>query len=160
MYNVPGRTGSNMLADTTLRLAEHENIAAIKEASGNMDQITQVLMHKPDNFMVISGDDNLTLPLLMLGASGVISVAANVLPGKFSEMVRLGLKHDFESARKLHFEMFDFINLLFADGSPAGAKAALSSAGLCQNYLRLPLVPVNPVIKQRIVKKYNQLSQN
>ncbi|MEI7491953.1 MAG: 4-hydroxy-tetrahydrodipicolinate synthase [Bacteroidota bacterium] len=155
LYTVPGRTGSNIAASTTIRLAtECKNIIGIKEASGNIDQISQVLKKRPKDFLVLSGDDALTLPLLALGADGVISVVANVFPGEFSKMVRLGLKGDFVKARELHFRLLDFINSLFADGSPAGVKAALEMKKLAGNYLRLPLVPVNSgtykLIKQLI----------
>jgi len=144
VYTVPGRTGSNISAATTIRLAcECENIIGIKEASGNMDQISQVLKNRPKDFLVISGDDALTLPMLSLGANGVISVVANVFPKEFSDMVRLGLQGDFTAARDIHFRLLDFINALFADGSPAGVKAALEIRKLAGNFLRLPLVPVN-----------------
>ena len=155
LYTVPGRTGSNIAASTTIRLAkECKNIIGIKEASGNFDQISQVLKNRPEGFLVLSGDDALTLPMLALGADGVISVVANVFPGEFSNMVRLGLNGDFAKARELHFRLLDFINSLFADGSPAGVKAALEIKKLAGNYLRLPLVPVNDstykLIKQLI----------
>jgi len=144
LYTVPGRTSSNIAAKTTLRLAnECKNIIGIKEASANFDQISTILKDRPEDFLVISGDDGLTLPLLALGADGVISVVANVYPKAFSEMVQLGLNGDFVSARKIHFKLIEFINALFLDGSPAGIKAALEIRQLCINYLRLPLVPVN-----------------
>jgi 4-hydroxy-tetrahydrodipicolinate synthase len=144
VYTVPGRTGSNISASTTIRLAnECENIIGIKEASGSIDQISQVLKHRPENFLVLSGDDALTLSLLALGADGVISVVANVFPSEFSEMVRAGLKGDFVKAREIHFHLLDFTNSLFADGSPAGVKAALEIKKIAGNFLRLPLVPVN-----------------
>jgi len=144
LYNVPGRTGSNISASTTLRLArECKNIIGIKEASGNIDQVSQVLKHRPDGFLVISGDDALSLSLLALGADGVISVVANAFPAEFSGMVRYGLMGDFIKAREIHFKLLDIMNALFADGSPAGVKAALEIRQLADNYLRLPLVPVN-----------------
>ncbi|MCX6285592.1 MAG: 4-hydroxy-tetrahydrodipicolinate synthase [Bacteroidetes bacterium] len=144
LYTVPGRTGSNITASTTLRLAkECKNIIGIKEASGNIDQISQVLKNRPKDFLVFSGDDALTLSLLALGTDGVISVVANVFPKEFSNMVRFGLKGDFGKARVLHFRLLDFINSIFADGSPAGVKAALELKKLAGNFLRLPLVPVN-----------------
>jgi 4-hydroxy-tetrahydrodipicolinate synthase len=144
LYTVPGRTGSNIAAKTTLRLAgDCKNIIGIKEASANFDQIGTLLKHRPDGFLVISGDDGLTLPLLALGADGVISVVANAYPKEFSEMVRFGLKGDFEKARKIHFKLIDFINALFVEGSPSGIKAALEIRQLSDNYLRLPLVPVS-----------------
>ena len=144
LYTVPGRTGSNISALTTLRLArECNNIIGIKEASGSIDQIGQVLRNRPKDFLVLSGDDALTLSLLALGADGVISVVANVFPKEFSDMVRFGLKGDFAKAREIHFRLLNFINSLFADGSPAGVKAALEIKKLAGNFLRLPLVPVN-----------------
>jgi 4-hydroxy-tetrahydrodipicolinate synthase len=144
LYTVPGRTGSNITSSTTLRLArECKNIIGIKEASGNIDQVSQVLKHRPEGFLVLSGDDALTLSLLALGADGVISVVANVLPAEFSGMVRSGLKGDFVRAREIHFRLLDIMNALFADGSPAGVKAALEIKKLADNFLRLPLVPVN-----------------
>ncbi len=144
VYTVPGRTASNISASTTIRLAnECENIIGIKEASGSIDQISQVLKNRPHNFLVLSGDDALTLSLLALGADGVISVVANVFPSEFSELVRAGLKGDFVKAREIHFRLLDFMNSLFADGSPAGVKAALEIKKLAGNFLRLPLVPVN-----------------
>ncbi len=151
LYTVPGRTCSNISASTTLRLAnECSNIIGIKEASGNLDQITQVLNRRPQDFLVLSGDDALTLPLLALGADGVISVVANACPGDFSEMVRHGLQGDFIQGRKIHFKLMDFISALFADGSPAGIKAALEAMNLCKSYLRLPLVPVNKEVNKMI----------
>ncbi len=144
LYTVPGRTGSNIAAATTIRLSkECKNIIGIKEASGSIDQISQVLKNRPKDFLVLSGDDALTLSLLALGADGVISVVANVFPKEFSDMVRFGLRGDFKKARKIHFRLLDFINSLFADGSPAGVKAALEIKKLAGNHLRLPLVPAN-----------------
>ena len=144
LYTVPGRTGSNISAATTLRLARDcPNIAGIKEASGNFDQIYQVIKNRPKDFLVLSGDDGLTLPLIAAGADGVISVTANAYPEQFSEMVKLGLEGKFKQAGALHYKLIDFTNALFADGSPAGIKAALEIKMLCSNYLRLPLVPVN-----------------
>ena len=150
LYNVPGRTGTNMSVETTLRLAKEKNIAGIKEASGNMDQIMSILKHKPKEFMVISGDDALTLPLIALGANGVISVVANAWPKDYAQMVRLALKGDFEKARKLHFKLTDIINLLFVDGSPGGIKAALKIKGICEDYVRLPLANVNDSVFKKI----------
>lgn len=140
LYNVPSRTGSNMPVDVTLKLAkEYSNIVAIKEASGNMEQISQIIKDKEPDFMVISGDDNLTLPILASGGDGVISVVANAYPRKFSDMVRLGLAGDFAAARVWHYDLFDFTKLLFADGSPGGVKTALSEMGFGTDYVRLPL---------------------
>lgn len=150
-YNVPGRTGVNMTADTTLRIAhECSRVVAVKEASGNLTQITYILKNKPKDFLVISGDDNLTFPMIALGASGVISVVAQAVPKTFSTMVRLALSGNFADACPLHFQTFELTEALFSDGSPAGVKAALHSIGLCENELRLPLVPVNEKVYQHI----------
>jgi 4-hydroxy-tetrahydrodipicolinate synthase len=144
LYTVPGRTSSNIAAATTLRLAKDcPNIIGIKEASGNFDQIYQVLKNRPKDFLVLSGDDGLTLPLIASGADGVISVTANAYPKEFSEMVRHALDGNYESARALHYKLVDFTGALFADGSPSGIKAALEIKKLCHSFLRLPLVPVN-----------------
>lgn len=144
LYNVPGRTGCNMSAETTLQLArDFQNIIGIKEASGNMSQIMQIIKNKPSKFLVISGDDLLTLPLIAVGANGVISVVANAFPLQFSEMVRLALNGKIAKAQQLHYLLSDFIETLFADGSPAGIKAALEIMNLIPNNLRLPLVSVN-----------------
>ncbi|MEI7663398.1 MAG: 4-hydroxy-tetrahydrodipicolinate synthase [Bacteroidota bacterium] len=159
LYTVPGRTGSNISASTTLRLANDcPNIVGIKEASGNFDQIFQVIKNRPDDFLVLSGDDGLTLPLLAVGADGVISVTANAWPKEFSEMVNLGLAGKFALASTLHYKLIDFTNALFADGSPAGIKAALEIKNLCGNYLRLPLVPVNQEVYNRIKQLTDQLN--
>jgi 4-hydroxy-tetrahydrodipicolinate synthase len=153
LYTVPSRTSSNISASTTLRLAQDfSNIIGIKEASGNFEQIFQILKHRPEGFLVISGDDAITLPMLSAGADGVISVIANVFPKEWSEMVRLGLNGDFTFARKIHFEFIDIVNSLFLDGSPGGIKAALSLKNLCEETLRLPLVPVNKDIHRQIKK--------
>ncbi len=144
LYTVPGRTGGNIAAGTTLRLAEEcPNIVGIKEASGNFDQIFQVIKNKPKDFLVLSGDDGLTLPLIAAGADGVISVTANAYPKEFSDMVRYALSGNIPLARTIHYQLIDFTNALFTDGSPSGVKAAMEIKKLCQNYLRLPLVPVN-----------------
>lgn len=151
LYNVPGRTGSNITADTTLRLAyEVENIAGIKEASGNMIQCMQILKDRPENFLVVSGDDHLTLPLIACGMDGVISVAANCFPASFSEMVRLCLNDNYNAARPLHYKCLQGNNLLFAENNPAGVKAFLFELGLIENVLRLPLAPLSNSIHQQI----------
>jgi 4-hydroxy-tetrahydrodipicolinate synthase len=153
LYTVPSRTSSNISASTTLKLAhDFSNIIGIKEASGNFEQIFQILKHRPEGFLVISGDDAITLPMLSAGADGVISVIANVFPKEWSEMVRLGLNGDYTYARKLHFEFIDIVNALFLDGSPGGIKAALSIKNLCEEILRLPLVPVNKDVHKQIKK--------
>ncbi|HPS62602.1 MAG TPA: 4-hydroxy-tetrahydrodipicolinate synthase [Bacteroidales bacterium] len=151
LYTVPGRTGSNIAAETTLRLARDcQNIVGIKEASANFDQIFRIIRDKPKDFLVISGDDGITLPLIASGADGVISVTANAYPGDVSAMVREALNGNFPAARNLHYHLIDFTNALFADGSPSGIKAALEIRQLCLNYLRLPLVPVNTDVYHRI----------
>jgi len=142
LYNVPGRTGVNMLADTTLRLAkEFRNICAIKEASGNFTQIDDIINAKPSDFMVISGDDGITFPLITLGAVGVISVIGNAFPHEFSRMVRLALQGDYNSARQIHHHFNELNQLLFVEGNPAGVKSMLAVMGMVENVLRLPLVP-------------------
>ncbi|MCX6250766.1 MAG: 4-hydroxy-tetrahydrodipicolinate synthase [Bacteroidetes bacterium] len=160
LYNVPGRTGSNMQAETTIRLATNNtNIIGIKEASGNFDQIFRILKSKPDNFLVISGDDGITLPLLAAGIDGLISVAANAYPREISEMVRAGLRGDFQKAREIHFQLFDFMNAMFMDGSPGGIKAALEIKQFCFNILRLPLVSVNKDTYNLIKKVTDQIEK-
>ena len=142
LYNVPGRTGINMTAETTLRLArDFENIVAIKEASGNITQMDDIIKNKPQDFDVISGDDGITFPLITLGAVGVISVIGNALPHEFSRMVRLALKGEYASALTIHHKFTELFKLLFVDGNPAGVKAMLSEMGMIENQLRLPLVP-------------------
>ena len=142
LYNVPGRTGANMTAETTLRLArEFPNIVATKEASGNFTQIDDIIKNKPRGFEVLSGDDGITYPLVALGAVGVISVIGNAFPAEFSRMVRLALQGDYQSARDIHYRFAELFKLLFVDGNPAGVKAMMSLMGLINNKLRLPLVP-------------------
>jgi 4-hydroxy-tetrahydrodipicolinate synthase len=151
LYNVPGRTASNITAETTLKLAkDFKNIVAIKEASGNMEQCMTIINNRPKDFLVISGDDNLTLPLLACGADGVISVLANAYPKDFSEMVRCGLKGDFAAARKLHYKTFEITNQLFADGNPGGVKRALELLKICGPDVRLPLVKPNENVQQKL----------
>ena len=151
LYNVPGRTGVNMKAETTVRLAEDcPNIVAIKEASGNLEQVDEIIKNKPDHFEVISGDDALTYPMIACGAVGVISVIGNALPREFSKMLRLELNGEFESARKIHHKFTDLFSLLFVDGNPAGVKAVLHEMGFIENVLRLPLVPTRLTTLQRI----------
>lgn len=151
LYNVPGRTGSNVTAETTLRLArEVENIAGIKEASGNMVQCMHILRDRPEDFLVVSGDDHVTLPLIACGMDGVISVAANCFPKDFSDMVRYSLQGDFVSARPLHYKCLEGNDLLFAENNPAGVKAFLYELGIIENVLRLPLVPLSNGVHQKI----------
>lgn len=144
LYNVPGRTGRNLTASTTIRLAsEIDNIAGIKEASGDMAQCMEILRDKPADFLVVSGDDGLAMPQIACGMDGVISVAANALPKAFSEMVRLSLKGDFKAAKGYNDKMIEAYELLFAENNPAGVKAAMHILGLLENNLRLPLVPLS-----------------
>jgi 4-hydroxy-tetrahydrodipicolinate synthase len=151
MYNVPGRTGQSVTADTQLRIAhELKNIFATKEASGNFDLVNQLIKNKPDDFMVISGDDPITLQMIASGAEGLISVVANAYPLDYSEMVRLCLKGDFKKAQVLHYKYIDIITSLFAEGSPSGVKAYLSEMGLCRNTFRLPVWPVSEAQHQKI----------
>ncbi|MBK7307363.1 MAG: 4-hydroxy-tetrahydrodipicolinate synthase [Chitinophagaceae bacterium] len=151
LYNVPGRTGSNMTAETTLRLAkEVDNIAGIKEASGNMVQCMHILRDRPDDFLVVSGDDHITLPLIACGMDGVISVVANCFPKDFSDMVRYSLQGDFGAARPLHYKCLEGNDLLFAENNPAGVKAFLFELGLIENILRLPLVPLSDAVHQKV----------
>ena len=142
LYNVPGRTGVNMTAETTLRLArDFKNIVAIKEASGNITQMDDIIKNKPADFDVISGDDGITFPLITLGAVGVISVIGNAFPYEFSRMTRLALQGDYANALTIHHKFTELFNLLFVDGNPAGVKAMLNMMGMIENKLRLPLVP-------------------
>ncbi len=151
LYNVPGRTSSNISAETTLRLAaEFRNIIAIKEASGNMGQVMQIIREKPDGFSVLSGDDALTFPMMALGADGVISVVANVVPKKFSKMVRFSREGKYDEARSIHYELLELMDALFEDGNPGGVKAALDALGIASNNLRLPLVKVNKATHNKI----------
>lgn len=151
LYNVPGRTGVNMTAETTLRLANDvENIVAIKEASGNIAQMDDIIKNKPRNFDVISGDDGITFPLITLGAVGVISVIGNALPAEFSRMVRLALKGEYRTSLSIHHKFTELFSLLFVDGNPAGVKAMLSEMGLIENQLRLPLVPTRLKTMEKI----------
>jgi 4-hydroxy-tetrahydrodipicolinate synthase len=143
LYNVPGRTASNVEPETTLQLAhEVKNIVAVKEASGNMEKIMKIIKDKPKDFLVISGDDVLTLPIIAAGGDGVISVIANAFPKDFSEMVRLSLDGNFEKARKLHYKLLEITQAIFVDGNPAGVKGLLSVMNICGEHLRLPLVSV------------------
>lgn len=158
LYNVPGRTGVNMTAETTLRLArEFENIVAIKEASGNIAQMDDIIKNKPKNFDVISGDDGITFPLITLGAVGVISVIGNALPREFSRMVRLGLKGEYRQALHIHHKFTELFKLLFVDGNPAGVKVLLNEMGLIENVLRLPLVPAQLNTEMRISEIVKEL---
>ena len=151
LYNVPGRTGVNMTAETTLRIArEFDNVIAVKEASGNITQMDDIIKHKPARFNVISGDDGITFPLVTLGAIGVISVIGNAFPREFSRMVRLALAGDYDNARTIHHSFTELFSLLFVDGNPAGVKSMLNMMGFIENKLRLPLVPVSEQLRNRI----------
>lgn len=152
LYNVPGRTGSNMSAETTLRLAhDFSNIVAIKEASGNMEQVMQIINERPDDFSVISGDDNLTYPMIALGGDGVISVSGQAYPAMFSKMVSNALNASFTEARETHYKLFAFTQLLFAEGNPGGIKAALEKLGICDDHMRLPLYPISVDTRKKLM---------
>lgn len=153
LYNVPGRTSSNVTADTTIKLAEEfKNIIAMKEASGNLEQCMKIIKYKPKDFLLISGDDMLTLPLIASGADGVISVVANAFPKDFSEMTRQMLAGNVKEAQKLHYKLTDIIEQLFADGNPAGIKAVLEQMKICQANVRLPLVRVNKATQNALTE--------
>lgn len=159
IYNVPGRTGVNITADTTLQLAtECPNIIGIKEASGNIGQVMQILRNKPESFAVISGDDSLTYPMITLGATGVISVIANALPKEMSTMVRHALKGDIKKALPLHYRMLPLMNAIFEEGNPSGIKALLEIEGLIGNTLRMPLVKVSKALYNKISSMYEELN--
>ena len=160
LYNVPGRTGVNLSAETTLSLAHDvPNIVAIKEASGNLVQQTIILRDRPKDFLVISGDDALALPQLSIGFDGVISVVGNALPKEFSTMVKLGLAGNFTHARTIHGKLIDFINTLFAEGNPGGIKAALNILGLIGNNLRLPLAPVSEYTYDKLARQLEEIKK-
>lgn len=151
LYNVPGRTGSNLLPDTVMRIAfDCRNVIGVKEASGNMEQIMEIIKERPKHFMVISGDDAITLPLLAAGADGVISVVGNAFPKEFSQMIQHALKNEFVEAREIHYKLLELTKLLFVEGNPAGIKEVLSHLDICENYLRLPLTPVSQLISERM----------
>ncbi len=160
LYNVPGRTACNILPETCLELAhECDNIVAIKEASADITSVMKIVKGKPDNFSVISGDDIMTMPFIAAGASGVISVMANAFPGPCSELVNHSLKNNFKAAREIQFKYMDIMELLFADGNPAGVKAMMNILNICQNNLRLPLVPVTRQLYTRIQKAIEEVSK-
>ena len=159
LYNVPGRTGVNMTAETTLRLAsEFPNIIGVKEASGNISQVDDIIKHKRHDFLVISGDDGITFPLITLGAAGVISVIGNAFPREFSKMVRLALDGDYDAARAIHHRFTDLFSLLFVDGNPAGVKCLLHAMGFIENELRLPLVPTRITTYEKIRRVLDSLN--
>ena len=161
LYNVPGRTGVNMKAETTVRIAtDFPNVVAIKEAAGSLEQVDEVIKNKPKHFEVISGDDALTFPMIASGAAGVISVIGNALPKEFSRMIRLEFNGEYDAARIIHHQFTELYKLLFVDGNPAGCKALLNDMGMIENVLRLPLVPTRIETKQKmndILKKMSSL---
>tara|TARA_B100001115_G_C15840044_1_gene420910 strand:+ start:439 stop:1335 length:897 start_codon:yes stop_codon:yes gene_type:complete len=151
LYNVPGRTGSNMSADTTLRLArDFDNIIAIKEASGDLNQVMKIINERPEGFKVISGDDNLTLPMIALGGDGVISVSGQAFPKVFTDMVRKALAGDITTARPGHYQLYDITNMLFAEGNPGGVKHTLKLQGIMEAYMRQPLWPISDALAAQI----------
>ena len=157
MYNVPGRTGSNVSAATTLELAKVENIVAMKEASGDFVQIMEVLQNKPEGFSLLSGDDAVTLPLISLGVEGVISVVANALPKKFSDMVHYSIEGNVVDARKEHYDLLPITNMFFEEGNPGGVKVSLEKQGLMKPFMRKPLWPISDDLRKRIEEETNNL---
>jgi 4-hydroxy-tetrahydrodipicolinate synthase len=155
LYNVPGRTGSNLQPETVIRLAKkHKNIVAIKAASGNMEAVMQIINNKPKDFYILSGDDALTLPLIASGAEGVISVVANAFPNDFSSMVKLAMDNKYNQARIIHYQLLEKIAMMFEQGNPAGVKAFLSNMKLVKNYMRLPITPVDEDLMNRITQTF------
>lgn len=157
LYNVPGRTGSNMAASTTIELANIPNIVAVKEASGNMEQIMEIIANRPEGFGVLSGDDNLTLPLIAAGADGVISVVANAFPKLFSEMVTSARHADFEKSRKAHYDLFFITKMFFEEGNPGGVKASLAHQKLMHEKMRMPLFPISDELRSKINKETSRI---
>ncbi|MVN90110.1 4-hydroxy-tetrahydrodipicolinate synthase [Mucilaginibacter aquatilis] len=159
LYNVPSRTGSNVTAETTIRLAnDFKNIIGTKEASGNFEQFNQIMRDKPEDFMFISGDDPVTLPMIAMGAVGVISVIGNAVPRQFSDMIRTCLTGNFKDALKGHYELIEFTRLMFAEGSPGGIKTALKQLGICGDTLRLPLVQVSSAAADKIASELKKIT--
>jgi len=157
LYNVPGRTSSNISASTTVRLAnDYKNIVAIKEASGNLDQIMSILKEKPSSFTVLSGDDGLSLPMIYMGAEGVISVIGQSHPKEFSDMISFALAGNIESANIIHYKLYNFYRPLYAEGNPVGIKSCLETLGICSSAVRLPLVEASKTIKNEIIELLNQ----
>lgn len=159
LYNVPGRTGSNVLPETTLELAEISNIVAMKEASGNMEQIMEIIRCRPEGFLVLSGDDAITFPLIAAGADGVISVVGNAFPRMFSDMVRASMENNIELARKLHYELLPITKLFFVEGNPGGVKIALKENGWMETHMRLPLVQVSDKLSMAIKSETMRLNK-
>ena len=158
LYNVPGRTASNMTAETTLALAKVKNIVGVKEASGNMDQVMQILKNAPADFAVLSGEDSLAMPIAALGGHGVISVVANALPKEFSTMMNATFAGDLTTAKKHHFEVLDITNQFFAEGNPSGIKCCLDLLGICQATVRLPLTTVSEVLKKNMKQELSGIA--
>ncbi|MEX2485905.1 MAG: 4-hydroxy-tetrahydrodipicolinate synthase [Brumimicrobium sp.] len=158
LYNVPGRTGSNMTAETTLELSKVKNIVAVKEASGDVEQVMTIIQNAPKDFAILSGEDSLTMPLIAAGAHGVISVVANALPQKFSTMVDATMMGDLETAKKNHYDLLTVTKLFFTEGNPAGIKVALENIGVCKATLRLPLFEVSKELSSKINAEMNRLS--
>ena len=159
LYNVPGRTSSNMTAETTLRLAhDFDNIVAVKEASGDMEQIMEIIAKKPDDFLVLSGDDTITLPIILLGGKGVISVLGQALPNEFSSMVNFAIDGDVKSSNTIHYKILSFVKPLFVEGNPAGVKTLLNILGICQDEVRLPLVKSSKNLRKIISKELEKLN--
>ncbi|MBS3807738.1 MAG: 4-hydroxy-tetrahydrodipicolinate synthase [Bacteroidales bacterium] len=160
LYNVPGRTGVNIAPETIVSLAhDFDNIIAVKEASGSLTQAMHIIDHKPEDFVVVSGEDNITLPLMSIGVSGVISVAANAFPHEWSTMVNDALKNDFSSARQVHYQMMPIVEKLFAEGNPPGIKCALNIKGIIPNRLRLPLVPVSQELEEELKERISNMKK-
>src|SRR5690554_215728 len=147
LYNVPGRTSSNMTAETTLELAKHKNIIGMKEASGNIEQVMQIIKNAPKDFVILSGEDALTMPIITVGGHGVISVVANALPKEFSTMVNVSLSGDLAVAKENHYKVLDITNHFFAEGNPSGIKACLEMLDICTDTVRLPLTPISDELK-------------
>lgn len=157
LYNVPGRTGSNMTAETTLELASIKNIVAVKEASGDFGQIMEIIQNKPEGFDVISGDDAITMPMINVGASGVISVVANAFPKRFSQMVHASLDNNVTTAREAHYDLLHVTNLFFREGNPGGVKVSLAHQGIMNATMRKPLYPVSDALKSQIEKETDRI---
>ena len=157
LYNVPGRTGSNISCESTLELSKIENIVAIKEASGNFQQIMNIIHEKPIGFDVLSGDDAITMPLIALGAAGVISVVANAFPDKFSSLVHNSINGQLEFAKNIHYELLPITNMFFEEGNPGGVKVSLEAQGIIKSYMRKPLHRVSNDLSNRIVKETKKI---